>query len=414
VSSLIKNLALLALSLLVALVLAELALRAFVPRYEYAAGSVHERDAGRLIVRRPSSSYTRPHPDSGVRHPVIHNNLALRQHRDVPLEKPPGEVRIGVFGDSFTENPRVPAPYAFTEVLDYLLNTTRPGFNVLNFGVDGYATDQAWLYAQSAPAATSLDVVLYVFAANDVRGLYENDLLALGPDGAIVRKPPPPVAWWVPWLSRLHLTYLALDVRNRIQGASDAGEAYDPLEARILEEMRDARDRRTRDATSEAIAGDLKRGEVSARSEGWVDLLLAIAGRWRDDVEADGGRFYVVLLPRPKEGLAEPLFRDFQVINLWRGFEEAGIEPEAWRFQKDGHWNELGNQDAAILLYERLARDLDLPALDRATLERALGTWYTSFDAGWSPTRFVEPVELDPQRAAALRQRYVPLEQEAR
>ncbi|MBW2374024.1 MAG: hypothetical protein JRF70_15970, partial [Deltaproteobacteria bacterium] len=130
--------------------------------------------------------------------------------------------------------------------------------------------------------------------------------------------------------------------------------------------------------------------------------------------EADGGRFYVVLLPRPKEGLAEPLFRDFQVINLWRGFEEAGIEPQAWRFQKDGHWNELGNQATAILLYERLARDLDLPALDRATLERALGTWYTSFYAGWSPTRFVEPVELDPQRAAALRQRYVPLEQEAR
>ncbi len=65
-STLIKNLALLGLSLLVALALAELALRAFVSRYEYAAGSVHERDAGRMSGRCPSRAYKRTRSSSTI------------------------------------------------------------------------------------------------------------------------------------------------------------------------------------------------------------------------------------------------------------------------------------------------------------------------------------------------------------
>ncbi len=412
-TALLKNSVLLLGSALLAVVLAEAVLRVFVPRYEYAAASVHERDSGRLIHRKADTSYTRPHPDTGVRHPVIHNNLALRQHRNVAARKPAGETRVGVFGDSFTENPRVPSPYAFTEVLDRLLNATRPGFEVLNFGVDGYATDQAWLYHESAPAAQGLDVVLYVFAANDVRGLYENDLLALAPDGSIERRPAPTVAWWIPMLSRLHLTYLLLDVRNRLVEPAGGGDAfYDPIEARVLERMRDERDRRTMDDTSDAIASDFKEGTVSERSRSWVDLLQAIVGRWRDDVEARGARFYVVLLPRPKEGLAEPLFAGFRVINLWRDFEAHGLSGEPWRFRNDGHWNELGNHLAAVLLYRRLAGDLGLEPLEDATLRRVLGEYYAAFDDGFTPVGFVDLPSSDPERDAALRRRYVPLEAE--
>jgi hypothetical protein len=409
-----KNVALLLVSGAVALGLAEGALRIFAPRYEYAASSVHQRDSGRLIHRKPDTAYTRPHPDTGVRHPVIHNNLALRQHRDVPVEKPDGEIRIGVFGDSFTENPRVPAPYAFSEVLDRLLNATRPGFNVLNFGVDGYATDQAWLYHQSTAAARDLDVVLYVFAANDVRGLYENDLLDLDGAGRIVRKPAPAVDWWIPLVSRFYLTYLFVDVRNRLGGADSAGDDfYDPIEARVVEHMRSQRDTRTRDDTSDAIAGDFKQGVVSDTSRRWVTLLQAIAGAWRDGVESRGARFYVVLLPRPKEGLAEPLFDGFRVINLWRAFEERGLSGEPWRFRNDGHWNELGNHLAALFLYDGLAPDLGLEPLSAERIRRVMGEYYAAFGTGATPVDFVDAPEPVPTRDAALRNRYVPLEAES-
>jgi hypothetical protein len=379
-----------------------------VPRYEYAAASVHERDAGRLIVRTPGSRYTRPHPDTGARHVVIHNNLALRQHRDLQPRKPLGETRIGVFGDSFTENVRLPAPHGFTEVLDFLLNRVSPRpVEVLNFGVDGYATDQSWLYYESAEAARGLDVVLYVFAANDVRGLYENALLRLDEDGEIVRLPAPHVAWWIPWLSRLHVTYLALDVRSRLARPGTGDDFYDPMEARVVERMRDERDARTRDPVSGAIADDFKQGVVSESSREWVDLLQRLVRRWRDDVEAGGGRFYVVLLPRAKEGLAEPLFAGTPVINLWREFQARGWSEEPWRFANDPHWNELGNARAATVLYERLARDLGLPAEAPGP---ALAEWYAAFPPGPPLAERIAPATPPADTVEALRARYQALE----
>ena len=54
-----------------------------------------------------------PHPDTGVRHAVIHNNLALRQHRDFSEDDLVGAINVGVFGDSYTENLRLPSPYSF-------------------------------------------------------------------------------------------------------------------------------------------------------------------------------------------------------------------------------------------------------------------------------------------------------------
>ncbi len=406
--SVAKNLSLVLVAVLLALVLAEGVLRLAVPRYEYAAASVHERDAGRLIVRSPGTRYSRPHPDSGARHPVIHNNLALHQHRDLEPRKPLGETRIGVFGDSFTENVRVAAPHAFSEVLDFLLNrASRRPVEVLNFGVDGYATDQAWLYYESAEAARDLDVVLYVFAANDVRGLYENALLQFGQDGKLERLPAPDVAWWIPLLSRLHITYLALDVRARLAGSGTGDDFYDPIEARVVEQMRDERDIRTRDAVSDAIATDFKQGVVSPRSREWVNLLQHLVHRWQADVEARGGRFYVVLLPRPKEGLAEPIFAGVPVINLWREFEARGWSQEPWRFARDPHWNELGNARTATLLYERLARDLNLDALPA---DPALAEWYGVFDAGDALAGRIVPAPPAADRAAELRARYLPLE----
>jgi hypothetical protein len=409
--SVAKNLALVFVSALLALVLAEGVLRFALPRYEYAAASVHERDAGRLIVRRPGARYTRPHPDSGVRHEVIHNNLALHQHRDVQERKPLGQTRIGIFGDSFTENVRVAAPHAFGEVLDFLLNrvSARP-LEVLNFGVDGYATDQSWLYYENAETARNLDVVLYVFAANDVRGLYENALLRLGPDGELERLAAPRVAWWIPWVSRLHITYLALDVRSRLAGAGSGDDFYDPMETRVVEQMRNERDERTRDVVSDAIATDFKEGRVSPRSREWVDLLQHLLRRWRADVEAHGGRLYVVLLPRPKEGLAEPIFAGLPVINLWREFEARGWSEEPWRFANDPHWNELGNARAATVLYERLARDL---GLDAPPADPALAEWYGVFDAGDALAGRIVPAPTTAERAAELRDRYVPLETHA-
>jgi hypothetical protein len=61
-------------------------LRVFHPRYDYAANARREASATRIWARTPSTRYTRLHPDTGRPHPVIHNNLGLRQHRNFPPE----------------------------------------------------------------------------------------------------------------------------------------------------------------------------------------------------------------------------------------------------------------------------------------------------------------------------------------
>ena len=131
----------------------------------YAAESYFVRDDYRIWSRSPNSRQERPHPDSGVPHEVYHNSFALRQHREFSDAALQDSVNVGFFGDSFTENLRVPAPYSFTEPLDYLLNTSGTAFNVLNFGIDGYGTDQAFTYYLHSPLSGRLQHVFYVFCS---------------------------------------------------------------------------------------------------------------------------------------------------------------------------------------------------------------------------------------------------------
>ncbi len=120
------NLSLVLASLLVCLAAGEGYLRLFHPVYEHAAESRYDLDRRRIFARRAHSTGHGRHPDTGVRHAIIHNNLALRQHRDFSEDDLADAVNIGVFGDSFTENVRLPSPYSFTEVLDYLLTPSTP------------------------------------------------------------------------------------------------------------------------------------------------------------------------------------------------------------------------------------------------------------------------------------------------
>ena len=117
-------------SVVIALLLAELTLRTVLPRYADAAETRRARDPYRIWAPEPNTAEVRLHPDTGLPHLILHNNLALRQHRDIAPEKAPGVRRVGCFGDSFTENRRVAGPHSYPEVLDFLLNRHGDSFEV--------------------------------------------------------------------------------------------------------------------------------------------------------------------------------------------------------------------------------------------------------------------------------------------
>ena len=374
-------------SLVVGLSLCEAALRVLHPRYEYAA-------------RPPQRTYywhsEYSHPDTGAKHRVVYNNLGSRQHRNFNERDLAEGVNLAFFGDSYTENLRMPAHHSFTEVLDYLLNGNAGGgsfmrgerpsrspaegssmrgarpsrspaegslnanFNVLNFGMEDTGPVEQYSLWSSLGVKQRLRHVFYVHMTNDIRDVRRSHERGAGRAGGAPWQADRSRAW-IRALSRIHLTYLALDVWRRL----DDGAAQ----------------RLSSTSESEALAA-----------------FESVLRRWRREVEAAGGEFHIVLLPTPE---GDRWFRrlespsSWNVVDLPRCFNEAipNYDYADWRFAKDRHWNEAANMVAARCLYRDLEDLLDLPGRSDAQLARALHAYYAAFrdrdrfggEAGWMP-----------------------------
>jgi hypothetical protein len=406
------NLSLVLLSVLFSLALAEVVLRTVYPRYQYAAESKYKQDVTRIWSRRANERDSGRHPDSGQPHLVYHNNLALRQHRNFAAQDFQSAINIGFFGDSFTENLRLPAQYSFTEPLDYLLNLGQIRFNVLNLGIDGYGTDQEFLYYQEFEYGTVLDYVFYVFSANDLRNIYENNLYAVDDSGTLIRYTAPTSPWWVRVLSKLHLTYLGLDIMQRLTGRGELGE----MNERHLKEYFARREHvreRFHSPYADAIEQSIVSGEANEDLNRSILIFQNLLRSWKEAVERNGGRFYIVLLPIEEHKFAIDLFgEEYTVINLYEKYT-GGIDNynySHYSFRNDGHWNEAGNQLAAVYLYRFLEQEAWLaPRSDEEVME-ALFTYYSAFADEWMPKEWVKKTAASVEVLAGIRGKYLALE----
>ncbi len=171
----LKNIALIAASVVVVLLGAEIVLRIAGVSYP----SFYEEDAdlgGRL--RAGAEGWT--HGEGGSF--VSINNDGMRDSEHT-VAKPPGTVRIAVLGDSFAEAMQVPQEQTFWAVLGRELSScAQRSYEVLNFGVSGYGTAQELLMLRHRVWRYNPDIVLLAFfSGNDVR----NNSAALNRDPAI-------------------------------------------------------------------------------------------------------------------------------------------------------------------------------------------------------------------------------------
>ena len=354
-------------SALFAFLLCEAALRLFFPKYQNVAqGHLHPDDL-RLVIRPINNRGWAVHPDTRRRHPVHTNNLGLRQHRNFSDADILSTTTVGVFGDSFVESVTLDAPYVFTEPLDYLLNLDGK-FTVLNFGVGGYGPAQSYFTYRSFPAREDLDYVLFVYyGLNDLVDLVNNGLFGLDGGGRLRQREARGSAWWVPFASRLHLTYLALDATGRLA-------LYDDLSTHSI-------------FRSRHLSDDLL--------EHGLEVFGQLIRRWSAEVEESGGRFLVVLLPtQPDYPRVRPLLEEAGVgvvdLNACYASRDQGHRGRAWMESpyslKDGHWNELGNRLAAACLDDRLRLEAGLPALAEAARDAVLAEYYAAFGSQKSPS----------------------------
>lgn len=403
------NLSLLLGSGLVSLSLCELSLRLFYPKYQPLAETQFSRSAARIWARIPNSRSVGAHPDTHLSHSLHHNNLALRQHRNFSEADLTAATNIGFFGDSFVENIRMAVQYSFTEPLDYLLNHGRTRFNVLNFGVDGYGPSQSFLYYEDFPYAKELDHVFFMYFLNDLVDIHETGLFHLDNTGQLVRHEAIQSSWWITFISRLHLSYLILDITEQL--------SFHRQEAFINRNFIYDREERISGGQRKSTGDNLymKRLDDESEKDSFA-IFQQLMRRWRQKVENNGGIFYVVLPPkfilRPQ---ISSFFQeeDFETVNLYRcygnrdeTFFQLHWEESPYRFRNDSHWNEAGNQLAAICLYRFLEQKFGLPPLSEDALSEVLHRYYAAFE-GWKPANMEgRSIAVFPKTAVAIRERY--------
>lgn len=394
--------ALVSASCLVGLALTEVALRLFFSaRYEHAAEGRPDSHPTRIWADPPDARRQSRHPDTGLYHAFNRNSYALRHDRDFSAADLEAAVNVGLFGDSFTENFFLPSPYSLNEPLDFLLNTSGERFNALNFGNGGYGTGQTFLFYEESRLSRDLDYVFYLYSSNDLKNIYQTRLFYLDDAGELRRREEVDSSRWTRALSRFHLTYLFLDIRHRFD-LGRGGAFFDPVAEHTLRFDHD---------------GDWPAADSLA-------VFKQILRRWGRAVEDAGGRFRVVVLPLPTSSamLAE-IGSEAGVIDLNECFREYDAthanSHRVWlnspyRFQNDGHWNEAGNQLAAVCLYRWLERDANLPRLSEDGLREALYRYYAAFrdrETGWMPgERWAKAVPAAPAELAGIRRKYSPFD----
>ena len=378
------NLCLLLVSCLVSISLCEVSLRLFYPKYRHLAEAQFSRDARGNPTRPANSRNWINHVDTLVPHAWHHNNLGLRQHRDFS-EADLAATNIGVFGDSFVENIGMDAPYSLTEPLDYLMNQSGRRFNVLNFGMGGYGTDDSFLRYKHFPYAEKLDHVLYLYFFNDLDDIYASGLFHLDYTGHLVGPEAIRSPRWISLIGKSHIPYLILDAAGRLPSFTEERDTNKKLK----------------------IAPRL----ISETQKNSTAIFRQLIRRWKSLVETQGNTFSVVTLPGYPHPYISSLLREegVEVVNLYDCFENHDPahsrrpwDESPYRFRNSRHWNEAGNHLAAVCLYRVLEAKAGLPPLSEDELLQALHRYYSAF-GGWSPKYLGGGA---PQTAAGIREKY--------
>lgn len=304
------------------------------------------------------------------------NSAGMRSLREYEQTPPPRGLRLAAFGDSFTHCDDVENDECWTAQLEAVV----PGAEVLNFGVSGYAPDQAWLRYQEEGRAYQPCAVLIGFMVENVnrmvnrfrpfyqpetgitlgkpRFLLKGDGLELLPSPArsaldyadpawVERELGPHDFWYSPGVFAgdvLDLSYFV-----RLGRTVPYQRKYEPLRS----------DNEEADGISWAYQPDSEGMEVAAR------VLIQFARQ----VEADGATPVVLIFGRKSDVIAlrhdekkvyEPLLQrldkaDVSTVDLTERLYQASKDTGVERLI-DKHYRALGNEVVADGLSRRLQK----------------------------------------------------------
>jgi lysophospholipase L1-like esterase len=369
------NLALVIVSLAIALLLAEFIVRTFYPQRLYFNVSQWDPYVGFTMI--PGiEGYSKT--DEFEMHIKI-NSRGLRD-REIAYRKPDNTYRIGIFGDSFTFGEGVQNDEAFPKVLERLFAGDgehvgrAPNIEVINFGIGKTATSHQLAFYRKEGQKYDLDMVIVAFlSGNDFGGNWgsvfylEDDELVHNPTAYSSIRKIQKFVYSIPfyrWLAQnSHVVNLARKYAT----------IYD--------------DRRRTRQGAKKVTPD-QQSDIQERQ---VYLTFRLFEQFRDEAEADGSRFLVVNLPakgqKPPAGYARETAPPYvyQCAKLLPQLESAGIRvlnlvqvfadlpAEKYYFLQDGHMNAEGNERLAEEIYKDIRAELPVHETAAVPHRRAAG-----------------------------------------
>lgn len=411
----VENTILVCISLFVGLVMAEGVLRVIRPDLKDIVYSKFQHDRYRIHVNPRSQRYTRLHPDTKKEHVVIHNSLGMRQHREFSRQKDEDTVRIGFFGDSFTENLRLPVEYSFTESLDYLLNRSGKTYEVLNFGTDGYGTDQAYLQYVDESGGLGLNAAAYVYCHNDLTDILADSLFEIDEQGYLSYVPVKPPGVIKSVARKTYLTYFMIEALSVLNIHKTEKLVLDEIDQdKLTTYEAESVNRKQYENLEEAF----DKGQYSQNLRKSLAIFKAILTEWKKEADSRSQIFFVVLLPRFKEAnekiktIIEEL--GIEVLNLYPLFENEQPELTRFYFKNDGHWNEEGNKIATVYIFKYLAQRFGIPYGEDEFIKQGLYEFYSSFEPAAVSGEWLGAGPVDEKLKHDIRSSYLNLDPEIR
>jgi hypothetical protein len=304
------------------------------------------------------------------------NSAGMRSSREYALTPPETGPRLAAFGDSFTHCDDVENDECWTAQLE----ADVPGLEVLNFGVSGYAPDQAWLRYQEEGRAYRPCAVLMGFMVENVnrmvnrfRPFYQPDTgIALGKPRFLVRNDGLEL---LPIPARSPLDYADPAWVERELGPHDfwyspgmfAGSVWDLSHfvrlGKTVAYQKQFQPLRDDNEEADGIAW-----AYGPNSEG-LDLAARVLTQFARQVEADGATPVVLIFGRKSDVVAmrhgdkkvyEPLLQrlnkaDVSTIDLTERLYEAQKKTGVERLI-DKHYRALGNEVIADGMIRRLEK----------------------------------------------------------
>src|SRR5262249_41041004 len=185
----LPNFALLLVSILIGLVIGEVAVRwmladkiVLFPRYVAAA------NYGAVTLRRMGPNSTLWHTSVDGSWEFHINAQGFRDDENYEYEKPPGRRRILALGDSMTQGYEVRQDATFAKVLERQLRARGVDAQVLNTGVSGFGTAEELMFLENEGMKYHPDAIVVAFYGNDFEDNVKSGLYELKDGELVIRK----------------------------------------------------------------------------------------------------------------------------------------------------------------------------------------------------------------------------------